>query len=145
MPFNQSSAMIFGVGDHDLPRISITRPFCVFFTHLTLSHFFCPSNISSGCFSVLHFPSITSVITSCSSLSLPIICPKKGCLAFTFSFYERSCCVSFSQHFHLISLQSMRSMALCIGNTFLLVHVSFEPVFKMPRLRIHTSKWVPCN
>ena len=69
--FNQSAALLFSEGDHDLPRIS--RSFVAFSTSVTrptFSHFVSPSNIFPRCLPLLSFPSIIPVVTSCSSLYL---------------------------------------------------------------------------
>ena len=55
---NQSGALLFNVGDHDLPRFATLVAFRAAITLLTLSLFVRSSNIYSHCFPLLRFLSI---------------------------------------------------------------------------------------
>ena len=71
---NESDALIFSTGDHDLPSISILVAFSASVASPTFSRFVSQSNIFSCCIPPLHFPSI---IPDHSSFSLLITWPKK--------------------------------------------------------------------
>ena len=143
---NQSDAVLFSVGDHDLPRISVLCRFQCFChsSYSTLSHFVSPSNIFSRCFPLLRFPSIIPVVTRSSNFPLHFLVshnitpfPKKkkrggggGGEAWRLRILIMSdfflcVCRLLLTLFCLISLQSMRFVAFSEETTFLLPPVSF--------------------
>ena len=124
--FNQSGAVLFSVGDHDLPLISILVAFSASFS---------PS-IFSRCFPLLRFPSIIPVVTRFSSYSVLIAWRKKLCWRLPILFISDLVTV-----FRLVSLLALRFIAFSEGTIFLLPTVSFVLVLLLSRLCIRTSQF----
>ena len=90
---------------------------------------------------MVHFPLIIHIVKRCSSFSL-IAWPKKFVWCLPHLFISDFVVSPSLKQFRVISLQSMRFVALFKGNTFLLPPVSFVSALKLSRPVIYTSEWV---